>query len=147
MKYVKLFESWNKQDFLHELKDITNSKGFLKWLKVLSGDQETSISKEELISGFCEDLAFYLHYKYDVPIYVTDDREINDGHYFVKYDDKYYDGMNPEGYDKPSESEWSKRLIKRTGGKVTANMIDSHLKLFNEKPWSEYEKNKHIIEK
>lgn len=146
---IKDFKNWineNVNDLVikmeEELSDIENSEEFKIWLKELGSTEP--VTREMLINGYCEDLAFYLHFKYGAEIWVTDDAEINDGHYFVKLGDKFYDGMDPKGYPKPSDSTWSQRVIKNSG-RVTPEIIMKHLKPFDEKPWSGYTSSAHVI--
>ena len=146
MKFLSKFFNNKTKKLITELIDIENSMPFKLWLKELGTPISQKITKNELISGYCEDLAFYLHYKYEVPIYKTDDKILNDGHYFIKLDNKYYDAMNPSGFIKPSDSEWSKRLMKNNPN-ITKDLIDSVLKPFDEKPWNGYSRSKHKVKK
>ena len=127
-----------------ELQNIENSHEFKIWLEALGTPLTDTITKEQLISGYCEDLAFYLHYKYGAPIYGAGNNTIKDGHYFVKLGEKFYDAMHSEGFSKISESEWAQRLLQRRTD-LTAQMIDASTFIFDEKPWDVYIAAKPVV--
>lgn len=133
------------ESMVEELKDIENSPTFIEWLYELAGRQgvRQKIRKEDLLAGYCEDLAVYLHYKYGAELVAVDDRSINDGHYFVKINGKFYDVMNPEGVNKPSELVWSKRLMAENE-EITPDKIDTLLRPLGIE-WSGYETSKRVI--
>ena len=91
---------------LNELKHIETSKPFVEWMTLLNGGTPEIITKDRLINGLCEDLAYYLHVKYKVKIInvtyfhpTTPTAQL--GHYFVQYTDgKFYDGWNRDGIEK-----------------------------------------------
>ena len=141
---MKTFENFNlKKDLISELSEITTSKPFLIWMKELNGGVEQQVTTDELIGGYCEDLAFYLHYRYKLSIYKVDSAEVQDGHYFVKYDNLYFDAKNPTGVTKPSDFEWAKKSMKTFD--TTPEIINSNLEKFSEKPWSGYSSSKFIV--
>jgi len=130
----------------NELRGIESSSDFKRWMRELSGGSDQTITREKLISGFCEDLAVYLHYKYGAEIFKTDDKELKDGHYFVKFGSKFYDAMDPEGYSKPSQSVWSERLMKQDRT-ISPDMIDKHLKPYDwNDTWTVYKTSKKVID-
>lgn len=140
-------ESAQYSSISEELKDLQRSENFREWMYELSGRKSSKLvpSNEELIAGYCEDLAVYLHYRYGAELYCTDDESINDGHYFVKLNNKYYDAMNPDGVDKPSEFEWSKRLMQENS-EITPEMIDGVLRPLGIE-WSVYSDCEHVVKK
>lgn len=142
----KYNEFTNKTEMLvSELHNIETSEPFIKWLEALGTPRTYKVTKDMLISGYCEDLALYLHYRYGAEVFCTDDKDLKDGHYFVKYNNKFYDAMDPDGYDKPSQSVWSKRLMSRHKN-ITPEMIDKHLRPLDY-IWEVYSKESSVIDK
>lgn len=132
--YIK--ESNNKLSY--ELSNITTSKGFKDFLDFLGGGSSPTMTKELLVSGWCEDLAFYLSKMYNAKIVSLDNAELGDGHYFILKDGKYYDALSPEGVNRPSDLEWSKRLMNRKG--FDSDFIDSQLNTDYDGGHPDYEK-------
>lgn len=118
MKKYEEFILESKTSILLELENIENSDMFLKWMKFINGGESPEINSNMLISGFCEDLALYLHYKYKVEVFRLDKRPMTSGHYFIKYKNKYYDGYNRKGVNKPSELTWSIKYANKKNIKV-----------------------------
>lgn len=106
-----LKESTNIKDseMSKELQHILSSKQFQEWLRVLGSDP-TTLRQWDLTNGYCEDLAVYLHKKYGAKMCVLDDKILNDGHYFVELDGKYYDGINWDGVEKIEDLDWCKKI-------------------------------------
>lgn len=135
-----------------EIEDIENSKQFKDWLEELGTPREDTITKEMLISGYCEDLAYYLHYKYGLPVYGVNSRKVNqrnalpDGHWFVKSGNKYYDAMNPKGYEKLSQSVWAIR-IKDKHPEIEDSDFDDYVIEDKESIWEVYKDASKIITK
>ena len=130
--------------FEEEIHNFITNPVFEKWMTELSGGIPSFPNEERAyIEGYCEDLAFYFHYKYDLPIWKVDSVETKDGHYFVKFKDKFYDAMNPYGVTKPSELVWAKESMERHF--TTPELIDSNLEEFNETPWTGYSSSKDVF--
>jgi hypothetical protein len=115
----------NESALERELAQIADSPEFNRWLGLLddNGDRPLKpITTELLVSGFCEDLAVYLHYKYGAEVVHTDTPALphNCGHYFVRMDGKYYDALSPSGANKPSE-------MKFFAGKADPEAVDKAL--------------------
>ncbi len=103
-------------DFLKELKTITTSNDFLSWLQILNGGTpEVGLTNEKLINGYCEDLAVYLNNKYNVTMCMASVNVefLKSGHFYVLFNNKYYDGIDISGVTSPCELVWSSRIIKK----------------------------------
>ena len=105
----------NFSSFKNELINIEKNRDFKSWLKQrgYSEDKIARFKKYDAINALCGELAAYLHYKYKVKVYYIETPEISDGHQFVKYDDLYYDAMNPNGVKTPGDLFWSKQYSKQ----------------------------------
>ena len=97
-----------------ELENIETSVQFKSWLDYLDGGAFSSkiLTKNLLVSGYCEDLAVYLYYKYGAEVWWFDRSKGSDGHFFVKKDGKFYDALNPTGVNNISDLEFSKTKVK-----------------------------------
>lgn len=112
---------------IEELQNLNASKTFIEWMTLLNGGISPGyIESERLINGFCEDLAVYLHVKYNVDIiyigYFITSYPLNDssaiplnssiGHYCVRHaNGLYYDGWNVNGVTDVWDLRWSKNIL------------------------------------
>lgn len=125
-------------EMVSELQNITTSKDFLAWLDILDNGKSINsknITKEKLINGFCEDLAVYLVRKYNVDFVIFDDSDMHDGHYFIKTNNKFYDGFNTSGVSDIQKMEFFKRFK----FKYPNIDIEKYL-IFNQSPSNYYSK-------
>lgn len=110
--FLKIYESkHNYTDFLEELKNIEHSKNFIEWSNANTFQKRLTITKQDTIDGLCVDLASYMHFKYDVEVYTFGGKELMDAHYFMKYNNLYYDGINFNGVIKPSQLHWCQQFL------------------------------------
>ena len=122
---------------IEELRDLNASKTFTDWMTYLNGGIPECITKERLINGLCEDLAYYLHIKYDVEIIYANYfisagiTKHEAGHYFVRNSDGlYYDGWSVDGVCDPWDLQWSKDILNSTlgynpGFRIWTDVVDS----------------------
>lgn len=105
---------------LEELKDLNSSSTFKAWMTLLNGGiPYETITKEMLINGLCEDLAYYLHVKYGVRIInisgtfktIRHGLAPAFGHCCIlDQQDRYFDGYNVEGVSDINELHWVKEI-------------------------------------
>lgn len=102
---------------IEELKNLNTSQTYIQWMKYLNGDNKDYLDPRNLINGFCEDVAYYLHTKYDVPIiyisyFLPYLYQISVGHFCVLHiNGLYYDGMNTDGVKDVWDLQWSKNIL------------------------------------
>jgi hypothetical protein len=102
---------------LDELNTLLESKPFHEWQRLLAGDSATIVlpTRENLISGLCVDLGFYLYIRYKVPVltigYLIPAYRITTNHVCVLHNGKYYDGWDVDGVANPADLYWSRSLV------------------------------------
>ena len=102
---------------LNELDTLLESKPFNEWQRLLAGNSDIIQlpTRQNLISGLCGDLGFYLKVRYGVPVftisYLLPSWLITVTHVCVLFENMYYDGWNTKGVYHPSDLQWSRLLI------------------------------------
>lgn len=98
-----------QKDFTNYLNSTVNSEDFLKYANKeinahmpLDSDEEDyteQFSDTDFINGLCDIFATYVYHKFDGEGVEVFSSGMPLHHTFIKYQDKYYDGLNKEGVD------------------------------------------------
>lgn len=102
---------------IEELKNLKLSQTYLQWMRYINGSTNAYLDPRNLINGFCEDVAYYLHTKYDIPIinisyFLPTEYRLHVGHFCVLHTNGlYYDGVNTDGVIDVWDLQWSKNVL------------------------------------
>ena len=101
---------------IEELDNLVDSKPFKEWIMVLGKGIPKTLTKERFITGLCQDVAYYLHIRYNLPIFKLSflsptSNALVCGHYFVKHKDSYFDGYNTNGVPDPMCLYWTQFIL------------------------------------
>ena len=115
------------------LQKLPKDKKFIEFVKLyhknlLVRDYKLGFTENELIERFCDSVAIYVK-KFFEDAFVCCTASTNDRvcyHFFIKYQDKFYDGYNTKGVYRPHELHCYRE--------EDANMVDEEVKILDPLP-------------
>lgn len=121
MQYIKSYNEHQKQVPPKGPKKVINSSELTNLLNTIGKDPKfieyankygrkdyivDVFDCHHLTQGFCNPLAYYIKDRYEgISVYSAKNEE-NGNHLFIKFQDKYYDGLNTEGVDNPIDLDF-----------------------------------------
>lgn len=96
------------EEIRKELHNLDKSAEFRQWLYVISAvedDSEFARVLQNIASGYCYDLAFYLCIRYNAVLLHS-----GFGHFFIECDGLFFDGVTPDGVLTVPELNYFRKL-------------------------------------
>lgn len=108
------------------LDNIGKDQIFRKWADLRFGgygDDDFDLKPEDLINGWCDSVASYIkiHHPDDEDLKVFDSANYGNGHTFLEYKGKYYDGFNINGVKNPLDLKFHQPYVKKDGSSKSHN--------------------------
>lgn len=125
-------------EIVENLRDYRMDEDWISWMSSLLSipreEVNRKVSPSVLIDGCCEDFAVFFCIKYGVPLWCLDD-----AHFLLVIDGKFYDGFNNLGVSKLKDLEFVKKYDLLTGRyrRMSEEEMRGLLKIDNR--WKTYE--------